>query len=66
LCIALQHNKSVIAQKWKPVFIDLRFQTTCNIAKVLSLRISLQVVEFPLGLSLGFDGVVGVVNRAGR
>lgn len=43
---------------------NLRFQTTCNIAKVLSLRPSLQVVELPLSLSLGFDGVVGVVDSA--
>ena len=42
--------------------IILRFQTPCNIAKVLSLRTGLQIVELPLGLSLGFDGVVVVVD----
>ena len=66
MCIALQHNKSVTTQEWKPIHvcINLRLQTTCNIAEVLPLRSSLQVVEFLLGLSLGFDGVVGVVDRA--
>jgi hypothetical protein len=33
--------------------------------KVLAFRTMLQVVELLLSLSLGFDGVVGVVNRAG-
>ena len=52
--------------KWKLTSINSRLQATCNIAKVLSLGVGLEVVKLLLGLSLSFDGVVGVVDRAGN
>jgi hypothetical protein len=52
-------------QRYKLESIDLRLEATGDIAKVLSLRTSLHVVKLLLSLSLSFDGVVGVVDRAG-
>jgi hypothetical protein len=45
--------------------VHCSLEASSNIAKVLSFRVGLQIVELLLGLSLGFDAVVWVVNRTG-
>jgi hypothetical protein len=42
--------------------VHCSLQASSNIAKVLSFRVGLQIVKLLLGLSLGFDAVVRVVD----
>jgi hypothetical protein len=45
--------------------VHCSLQASSNIAKVLSFRVGLQIVKLFLGLSLGFDAVVWVVDGTG-